>query len=913
MQDKKDILNKIKQLQKETYKKHVEKYQSGGMFPQPASTPYLGFPYGDFQYTNSPENGGLNIDPLNNEPVVDSMSIYTNPEQLNRMAQNNFNNTFTGNYDENGNAINPNVSVQTINKNQIYNPYGGVSLENALFNFGQSLGYTGENKTANTFRGVASGAKVALGGLRSILSGAGYQKANDRVENQFIENLYGATGNFQWMQDGGEVTNAEVLTGAYAVPTPSYNVEIENGEIVQLPTGQIQEAVGDKHSEGGIKTELPSGSKILSDHAKIGARNAKLFRKEFDVKVKATDTYASVMDKYNNKVGWTDLIEDEKKTIEEIGNQEQSNIDNTTKDINLNFLSEKLQKLQAEKELVNPLQDEAFNKIFEKQESGKPADKKEDVIMQEGGQVDPKIMELAQQYNLTPERVMELIQQQSPNPVNADVQNQVVQALQQGATPDQIVEYLVQNGMAQEEAIQMIADSQQLANTEVQSFQAGGYVFFNQSKFAQDPYNKQPFVGGNTFAAGVETEEQILERLQYQNQQLPYIIRQSGIYSDNAGAFPNLKNTGAFQRSYDDYINQTVVEIDNNPFLTDEQKAQYKQQAESQRLSLSKQGGDYDNIYGLETSSRSNFNLPYLTVEEQKQYPNLRFIGDAIDDNGKIKQDFANLSPETQKLILETYGRGKEKSLNIGLGVVPTTPSEENSLVAEQNPQVIRRQNLNMVNANIPVDYILPPSPMQAVFKPSVSLGRIDPVKVSIEPNLIEANRQMQSTVEALNFLPEGQRAAAVASILGQTQNATNQAITGAETYNADARMRADTYNTQQSDKQQLLDAEISQNYEQKMFQTMANQEAQLRSYFNELNDVQRFNFNYIDRRNAFNEAPLQYKIGNGEIVFQDNGGNIVQPTMNGVPVNYASLSPAAKKEYEKQLGKQLAKNRAKN
>lgn len=907
MQDKKDILNKIKQLQKETYKKHVEKYQSGGMFPQPASTPYLGFPYGDFQYTNSPENGGLNIDPLNNEPVVDSMSIYTNPEQLNRMAQNNFNNTFTGNYDENGNAINPNVSVQTINKNQIYNPYGGVSLENALFNFGQSLGYTGENKTANTFRGVASGAKVALGGLRSILSGAGYQKANDRVENQFIENLYGATGNFQWMQDGGEVTNAEVLTGAYAVPTPTYNVEIENGEIVQLPTGQIQEAVGDKHSDGGIKTELPSGSKILSDHAKIGARNAKLFRKEFDVKVKATDTYASVMDKYNNKVGWTDLIEDEKKTIEEIGNQEQSNIDNTTKDINLRFLSEKLQKLQDEKELVNPLQDEAFNKIFEKQEAGKPADKKEDVIMQEGGQVDPKIMELAQQYNLTPERVMELIQQQSPNPINTDVQNQVVQALQQGATPEQIAEYLVQNGMAQEEAMQMIADSQQLANTEVQSFQAGG--MYTSNPYRLTDYGRQPF-GSQTYLAGnVNDEEAARQRVLAMSALYPNLLNSSGLIGDNNTVSISPEAILNFQNTYNKYGESYLTAAEVNPYITPEQRKELNNVV-SQELFTDEGVRGRDSILGNFTSSRGTFSLPVLTNEDKQKYPNVKFIGDLIDTSGNIKPEYKDLDPATQEIVKNTYSKAGEFSTDIGLLTVPT---QEGEIPLAADPQVIRRQNLNLVNANMPVDYILPPSPMQAVFKPSVSLGRIDPVKVSIEPNLIEANRQMQSTVEALNFLPEGQRAAAVASILGQTQNATNQAITGAETYNADARMRADTYNTQQSDKQQLLDAEISQNYEQKMFQTMANQEQSLRRYLNELNDQQFYNFNYIDRRNAFNEAPLQYKIGNGEIVFQDNGGNIVQPTMNGVPVNYASLSPAAKKEYEKQLGKQLAKNRAKN
>lgn len=902
----KDLAKKIKQLQKDIQMKHITKMQSGGaIYPQPASTntqPYLGFPNGDFQYNPNQPNFRPNMD-MSPTSTPDLGAVYNPMTDNNYQALQGAQATEYVAPDAQALDTTPQPIYNDINRTQLYNPYTGVSLENALFSFGQSLGYDGDQKGANAIRGGAAAGKIALAGARSILSGAGYQKANERSYNDYVDKLYNAAPNYSYAQKGGEITNADVLTGAYTVGTMQANVEVENNEQIQLPTGEIQKVVGDTHENGGVKTQLESGSKILSDHTKIGAQNAKLFRKELDVKAKATDTYASVMDKYNKKVGWTTIIEDEKKTIEDIGNQEQGDVDTTTKDINLSFLSEKLQGLQAEKDLVNPLQNEAFNKIFEKQEANKPKSEKqiEKTVMQEGGEIDPKIAQLAKQYNLSPERVMELIQKQNPNP---DIQGQISQALEQGTPPEQIMQSLVESGMSEEQAMQLMETFQQPQ----QSFQAGG-TFFTPSPYAQDAYGYQPYVGDNVYAAGIESEEQIIERLKLQNQNLPYIVKPSGIYSDNAGAFPNLKNTEKFQKRYDDYIGQTLVEIDNSEFLTEEQKAAYKKQADSQRLALSIQDGTYDNKYGQETSSRTGFTLPYLTVEEQKQYPNLKFIGDAIGEDGKLKSDFSNLSPETQQRIMSTYGRGKDNSLNIGLGVVPTT--EAPAEIAEQDPEIINRRNTILRQANLPVDFLLPPSPMQAVYKPNVTLGRIDPVKISIEPNLIEADRQRQSTAEALNYLPDSQRTAAMASILGQTQATTNQAITGAETVNAQNQYVADGVNLQQRDKQQLLDAEIDTTYEGKVFQTQANAERDLRRYFTQLNLNNRQNFADIRDLNLLNAATPNYQTDGQNIYFNEQPLNFTNAGgMNSAPMTYSQLSPKAKEEYMKRVAQQIAKNR---
>lgn len=890
--------------------KERDKMQAGGIYnnPQPF-TPYQN-PLFDNQFNFRPET---NLNPTTDINLGGRQQLTPFSGQQMGMADLSTQAIPQANFINQNPQTEFNPTYRDTTKSQIYNPYTGVNLETALFTLGQSLGYEGENRGANTLRGIAAAGKIGLGGARTLLSGLGYQNRNQNSYNNYLEQLYNPQFSYTSYQEGGEVTNADVMTGAYIVDTPDMaNVEIEKNEIVQDPiTGDVRKAVGDTHENGGIKTALPSGSKILSDHTKIGAQKAKLFKKEFDIKVKPTDTFAKVMDKYNDKIGFTDLIDEEKKTIEQVGDQQQNEIPADTKDINMNFLSEKMQELQVGKELIKPLQDDAFNLIFEEQEKV-PKSKQEDK-MQEGGQTeyDENILALSQQYNLAPERIVELMQQANPAPQNADIQNQVVQALQQGAQPQQVLQQLMQSGMPQEQAQQLIDDSMQLSNAEVQGFQAGG-TFFTPSQYALPTYGDQPFLTGTTTAAGIQSQEEVLARLQAQNQTLPYIVGQSGIYSDNAGAFPNLNNTGAFQQSYDQYVDATLSAVESNPYLTPEQKADYAKTATAQRLGISRKSGEYDKIYGQETSSRTGFTLPFLTQEDKAKYGNLRFIGDVVDETGQIKEEYKDLDPATKQLIQDTYQKNKQGSLNIGLGVVPVSqPQQQEVLVEGATPQVINRQTTTLSMPNVPVDFVLPPDPNDPVFKASVNLGTIDPVKLSIEPNLIEADRQRQSTIEALSYLPDSQRAAAISSLLGQTQTATNQAITATEQANAQAQYNADLYNTQARDKQQLLENQFTQQYEQNVFRGLSTGRQDLRNYFTTLNLQQRQNFADIRDLNLLNQLYPNFATTGQDVSFQ-NTGNIITPTTAQTRRTPAEQAIYAKKYAEEQARLDARKNKTK-
>lgn len=869
------ISAKIKKLKEEQIKR---KYQSGGMVTNPQQySPYVNPLYGDFDIYNQPQTADSKlynyfdfategyrapVQPLNlqSQPTTQPSNTPTTTGVINQ-----------------SDIPQANIQYNTTTQNRLANPYTGINLETALFTLGQSLGYEGENKGANTVRGAASAGKIALGGARTLLSGLGYQNRTDNTYNSFMENLYNPQFSYSYLQEGGQVSNADVMTGAYLVQNPMGNVnaEVEKGEVIKDGnTGNIQMVAGDTHENGGVQANLSNGTKVLSDYTKIGAKNAKLFKKEFDLKgIKASDTFATVMDKYNKSLGYTDLIKDEAKTIEQVEGQQEGDIDNSTKDINLNFLSNKLQGIEANKELMKPAQDEAFEKIFEEQE--KIPKKGNDAKMQEGGQFDPQIMDLSQKYGIAPERVLELIQ---TNQQSNDAQAQITQALSQNVPPEEIISGLVQGGVPQDQAEAMVTQATQ----QMPVMQAGG-TFYTPSPFAMSSYENQPF-GSVDFISGNITSPEIgAQRIMSQSEVLPFTLRNSGLLTgDSTANLQSAENVKLFQTNYNDYLDKVNAAVEVNPNLTETQKTKLREQIGSEGFTNDGIRA-IDSIYGNFTGSRGSFNLPLITEEEKVKYPQIRRVGDVFDEKGQIKDEYKDLSDSTKNLLKETV-KGGTASYDIGVLPTPTEAQQTTVVDTQGNPTVIDRNVVNYSMPRTPQNFLLPPSAASPVYKAAVSLSQIDPTKISAEPNLIEIDRQSQAAQQALAYLPDSQRVAAMSSILGQSQIAANQAITNAEITNAQSAAQAQLYNAQVSDKQQVLDQQFAQDYEQKTFASQLASERDLRAYLNDLNLQQRYNFGYIDRRNAFNEAPLRYKITGDGLTFESNGNIVNQPLSTVVP-----------------------------
>lgn len=318
---------------------------------------------------------------------------------------------------------------------QLFNPFGGVDAQSALaygfYNFGQG----------NTGQGLLGLSKGLLGSARQGFSAYGLGKQNrDLMNQQNNQSIYNSTplengGFVEYLQKGGSVSVGKFLSGKYITDSSNPTVEIEKSEqVLNSETGEVQKAIGETHENGGIKTNLPEGSQVLSDHTKIGAKNAKELSKELDMKVKAKNTFADVLDKYSKKIGVEKNIEEGEKLVNQT--EETLKLEETdTKQINLDFIQQETARIEQEKEELNNQQQEAFKTIFDKQEAQKGS------FLQEGG-----------------ETVTPATQEEEINP--NDIVVQVQQAIAQGAPIEEIVNNLLSMGYSEDEASQIIQASQ---------------------------------------------------------------------------------------------------------------------------------------------------------------------------------------------------------------------------------------------------------------------------------------------------------------------------------------------------------------------------------------------------------------------------------------------------------------------
>jgi hypothetical protein len=80
--------------------------------------------------------------------------------------------------------------------------------------------------------------------------------------------------------------------------TPNVMIEVEGGESVMLPNGELQRFEGPKHSDGGIPVAMPEGAKIYSEHLKAPKEVIELV---LGNKTKKKYSYADLSKKFPTK------------------------------------------------------------------------------------------------------------------------------------------------------------------------------------------------------------------------------------------------------------------------------------------------------------------------------------------------------------------------------------------------------------------------------------------------------------------------------------------------------------------------------------------------------------------------------------------------------------------------------------
>lgn len=826
--------------------------QQGGYNDNPFLNTQYGFPTDPNQptaediqkyqaYQASP-NQGVALDPNN----LTQEGYIPNAEMLERMKQNRYNNrpsfdfnnwSFQDGYDENGNAIGNVNTDEGNNRLQLENPYGGIGLDQSLYVAGQGYG------EGDPFKAVAGTGLTLLKGARNFLSGYATAKADKEAKAEMRRRQFENNTAPEYMREGGEIKTADMLTGQYIINDPNGgNVEIEDKEFVKdMQTGDIQKAVGDTHENGGISTNL-SEAKILSDYTKIGAKNAKELKKQYDISVKANDTFASAMDKYNKKVGVTKATDEQAKVIERLGKNEAVK-DENTKRLNETVLTKEIEEKEAEINKLKPKTDMVFENLFSRQESIPKISGGNEVLDKNGNPIEVKkeggyVNELATKYGISPERANELIRlqeggemaqeqvQQHPDP--QQIMGMVAQALQQGTPVEEVIQALVEMGIPEQSAVQMV---EQVASQvqgqsqegqmpqEGQVMQEGGYTKAQKDARLMDYYKQIQ-------SLGYEGKMQIGDMQNWVSEKYPNEVEK---YFTESNQPMTAKHIDTIKEKYKDVFTKAGIPSNkSSASYTKEEKDKLKE------------------ILGKNV--------------------NQDFWLEGFKDN-KWDWRFPTVSPHADMKVVQTP---TEITASTDIRQRATTAVEEETA---NNKDGQATDRVRKVFPNLPYDYVLPPSAMKVPYKAEVSLGRLDPVKISPEPSLVEAERQRKGAVNQLasaNLSPQVEQAL-LAQGLGNTQMSANDAIYKAESFNADNQFKTDQFNLGQRTKEDLTNEQFNLNYEQKVAQTEANQERDLRRYFNQLNANQRRDFKDVNDINLTNAMYEQFQSDGSNVYFMNN------------------------------------------
>ena len=223
------------------------------------------------------------------------------------------------------------------------------------------------------------------------------------IPKEVFENLFFA--------EGGQKKNLfKALTGEYQFalnekkPMVEPNAEIEGGEYIFDSQG-IRKAQGKTHEKGGMPVALEDGTKILSDHLKIGADIANKVNKELSLPAKATDTYSKVLDRFNSKTGLDQINSKLENLMGMMKEQKVKVKDKHTSDLNSDYLSKQLYKETQKKKPIEKDREQLFNIMFQIQEESKRKASRPEYKMENGGIVEAT----AKKYGITNDRASEIL------------------------------------------------------------------------------------------------------------------------------------------------------------------------------------------------------------------------------------------------------------------------------------------------------------------------------------------------------------------------------------------------------------------------------------------------------------------------------------------------------------------------
>lgn len=776
--------------------------------------------------------------------------------------------------------VNNQPSYYDINRVNIANPYGGISLDYALNYAGRGFG------TGNAAQAAIGTGLSAIKGARNFLTGFATGREDARVANEFMDKQFDNTRPYTYVQQGGKIKNSDIIAQNAITDNSNGNINLEDGEFVQRNNGQVQPVVGEPHIKNGkvadgVDAKLENGERVLSNYTKLRPSDIKDLKSRYNVSLKKGDTFADAQRKIDSKLGIKKL-ETEKATLLEKMEKANTIKDTDTRELSVNALLKKVGSVNEKLGTLGEVRSDNFSYLFNLQEE---IPKKGDgtqlfddngkEVKAEGGKKDYSqqggelyIQQLAKKHNIPLERAMELVkmqeggEQQQQQAQMEELFQIVVNALQQGASPEEVVQQMVEQGVPQEAAMQVVQQVVSQTQTEQPMAQQGGRI---ASRYENpELYRKQNPTSESWESFGELLKNNPTEVLNEIKRIHPELYNK---YFPN-GKIGSDKTIADFQLAVNKKYDNILSDAEKLYGKDSDKVKELKNQIQEDNFLINDDGiRSVDSKLGNYTSTRPNYQLNVIPEEELK----------------KLKEEGINTAYQLKEKNPELYNKYvKDKGLSsdFWLGEINENPqvapaqTTQVSGITEQpglaplEPRVRTTTVIPNLEPYIPLF-----NAIQPIAKEQVAFQRLEPVKSTTEPMLAEQERLRQADVartEELGLSPQ-QQEALMAQGLSSSQMAANDAISKVEQYNAQNQFQTDQYNLGLGAKEQLQNASFNQNYQDKMMATLANMEESYRNQYRTQYLQGQADRNYITNLNKLNTLSDQFAVTPDGVIALNN------------------------------------------
>lgn len=667
----------------------------------------------------------------------------------------------------------------------------------------------------------------------------------------------------------------QLLTGEYTMGLPkdsdiTKNAEIEGDEYVKYPEGDIQKAVGPSHEKGGIDMAMPEGTEVISKTTKLTKEDVKKINSLYDINVSTKDSYASAIDKYTKSIGLKKLNDEQADIIEQLKKQmERKDINKDTKSINTDYLSNKIYDTEAKKAPLEAKRKEFFDLTFKLQEDKKPKSESANESFKYGGISGEAFKAMCEKHGLTEAEGRAMLDEAPSFSV--------------GGTYEEALKNITAGSFEQATIKKDLNDLYNAGKITPTQFSELSDKVKSIAPTTTTPTDTKPSWGDLT---GADLEK---AKLEWNNDPAAYTAYKLAEKKLSDPAFKE-----AYFKKFQEVANDDAnYKTKNKDTFKKDLTSLTPDQAVEELLAFEKRNAQLK-AFGLKEG------------EDQQIVPGQAVNKNALDiinkSNGVLKPEDFNKGYRGQagyiaydKLVNGDRAKGKTyKSSQTGQSDEPlgdissidnantdTTLFQRMNVVEaptvevpKKEPTVVEDKSTPITDAGIqipkkrypqmffhPDESVLPPESQTPETLIQNRFQRIDPVRIGIENNLQAINKSQQFASQQLDALPPSQRAAALVTILGATQEAENQAAFGANTQNANNIIQAEQFNIGQSDRENLAQGQNMLSFEQRTLKAKAQTDLDLRNYLSYNHGVAMQNYAQDQRANLMNSLFKDYQM----------------------------------------------------